>query len=209
MTQIPWHRNELERLAWASSEAERDEQIALARQLEGQRVERIQYFTLDYSQIERAEDAEVLRLITDQSEWSEPSWRYNHFDSFDFYLQIDTNDQRSFTVGWDPPNDQLEGLWLHEGVRNGEPFGSVAVWDVTATPRWSHLAGTLVTKIECRYRAEPSLGGWRNELLTLTVDEQRIYVFLGDIDSHHSPTPSANNLMVMSAPTALPDWLAN
>jgi hypothetical protein len=202
MTLIPWDR--FERMAWATSEGERDTQIVRAQQLEGQRIKWVQYFTLDYSQM----DHNAARLISDEDEWSNPSWRYDQFDSFDFFLQIDTEDQRCFTIGWDLPGD-TEGLWLIEGAVGGESLASVAVWDVTATPRWAHLIGSLVTSVECRYRAERSLGGWSNELITLTVDDQRIYVFLGGIDSDHSPTPSADNLMVMSAPTALPDWIAS
>jgi hypothetical protein len=202
MTDIPWDR--FERLAWATSERERDTQIERAQQLEGQRIKRVQYFTLDYSQM----DHNAARVISDEDEWSNPSWRYDYFDSFDFFLQIATEDQRCFTIGWDLPGD-TDGLWLIEGGVSGESFGSIAVWDVTATPRWTPLMGSVVTSVEYRYRAEQSLGGWSNELITMTIDEQRIYVFLGGIDADHSPTPSADDLMVMSAPTALPDWIAN
>jgi hypothetical protein len=71
------------------------------------------------------------------------------------------------------------------------------------------LIGSTVTSVECRYRAEPAIPGWCNELLTLQIGDQRIYVFLGSVDSNQSPTPSTDTLMVMSAPTALPDWIAN
>jgi hypothetical protein len=85
----------------------------------------------------------------------------------------------------------------------------VAVWDVTASPRWSPLKGSIVSGVECHYRKEPKLPGWHSELITLTIDEQKIYVFLGDVDTNKLPTPSTNSLMVMSAPTALPDWMTD
>jgi hypothetical protein len=202
VTHLPWNRSEP--LAWAATEDDRDEQIAEAGRLQGQRIERVQYFTLDYQNMDHGPP----RMISDSLEWSEPSWRYEQFDCFDFYLQLDTEDQRSFTVGWDPPSE-CAGLWLREGASHGEPFGSVAVWDVTASPRWAQLMGSTVSAVECRYRIDVDLPGWHNDLITLTISNQRVFVFLGGVDSDHSPTPSANNLMVMSDPADLPDWLSS
>lgn len=202
MTQLPWNRSEPH--AWAATDGERDEQIAEASRLQGQKIEKVQYFTLDYQNIDHV----LPRIISDKLEWSDPSWRYNCFDCFDFYLQIDTEDQRSFTIGWDPPSESA-GLWLREGASHGVPFSSVAVWNVTASPRWAPLLGSVVSAVECRYRTDVELPGWHNELLTLTIDHQRVFVFLGDVAPDQSQEPSANSLMVMSDPEELPDWMSN
>lgn len=158
---------------------------------------------LDY----RDMDHEGLRTISDETELLEPSWRFDGFDCIDFYLQIDTDHQESFTIGWDVPS-QAEGVWLREGASHGAPFSSVAVWDVSVSPRWAGLLGTPVTDVEFRYRAEDAASRWLNELITLTIGEEQLFVFLGEANVNNELTPSANNLIVMSDATLLPDWLS-
>ncbi|MGC1238474.1 MAG: hypothetical protein WA860_06765 [Acidimicrobiales bacterium] len=201
MAQSDWHG--LGPFSIAMTESERDDQIARARKFCGQAISKVQYLMLDY----RSMDHKGLRVISDEAELLEPTWRCDGFDCIDLYLQIDTEDQESFTIGWDVPSE-AEGVWLREGASLGEPFSAVAVWDVSTSPRWAELLGSQLTDIEFRYRTEEATFGWFNELITLTIGKAKIYVFLGEVNANKEPTPSVNNLMVMSDTTSLPDWLS-
>jgi hypothetical protein len=105
-----------------------------------------------------------IRQISDESEWSNPTWRYAHFDSLDFYIQIETERQRCFTIGWDPPSENARP-WRRELTTDGQPFTSVAVWDVTNSPRWAPVKSSVVSDVPCHYKSEPEVSGWHNELI--------------------------------------------
>jgi hypothetical protein len=208
MDEIPWFRNG--RLAWATDEMARDEQTANARQLEGMTITRVRYFTLDYGQLDHAGLPNGPRIVVSEGEWEIPSWRYNEFESVDFYIEIETEERRTFTIGWDPPSS-TEGLWMHEGVTRGEPFASgapVALWDVTNHGQWSNLVGSIVTSVTPRYRHWDQPAGFACDLVTLIAGDQALVVFLGGVGEHLEMVPAPNNLLTISAGTRAPEWLA-
>jgi len=207
MTPTPWFRDG--QLGWAASDGERDDQIAAARRLEGLRITRVHYFTLDYKHLDLSYLPEGPRVVTDPIELPNSPCRYDDFDSVDFYIQIESIDQRSFTIGWDPPSE-TEGLWVREGVTSGEPFASntrVAVWDVTDSRRWSSSIGRVVSEIGLHYRQTAQPAGWGCDLLTLVIGGKNLSVFLGDVGEMNSMKPSANNLLVITSPTQAPEWI--
>ena len=207
MDETPWFR--AGRLAWAASETARDEQIANARQLEGMSISRVRYFTLDYGQLDHAGLPDGPRIIVSEGEWENPSWRFDKFESVDFYIEIETANQRAFTIGWDPPSS-TEGLWMREGATEGEPFASgapVAVWDVTHHGQWSNLVGGVVTSVEPRYKRWDHPAGFVCDLVTLAARDQALLVFLGGVGENLEMAPAVDNLLTISAGTRAPEWL--
>jgi hypothetical protein len=204
MDETPWFRTG--RLAWAASETARDEQIDNARQLEGMTITRVRYFTLDYGQLDRAGLSNGPRIVANKDEWENPSWQFDEFESVDFYIEIETANQRAFTIGWDPPSS-TEGLWMREGTTDGEPFTPVAVWDVSHHGHWSNLVGDVVTSVAPRYRRWDQPAGFACDLVMIASGNQALVVFLGGVGENLEMAPAVNNLLTISAGTRAPEWL--
>jgi hypothetical protein len=194
--------------SWVSSAEERDLRIQDARRIEGLKIGRVRYFDLDYYALHHPEVPAGPRAIDDPAEWKNPSWKFSTFDRVDFFVEIETSDERKFAIGWGDP-DLEEGLWIRE-VPDAERFLTwtpVALWDVTSSTRWSRLVGKEIDSAELRYRPTTEPVGYAGDLLTLRSGDELVQIFLGDVGDEEIMRPSIMNLLVISPPTALPNWL--
>ena len=206
MPEAPWYRDG--KLGWAGTESQRDDQIERAKRLEGRNIVEVHYFTLDYGRMDNPSALKEPRLVVNSSELKDPLWRHDDFDSVDFYIQLDTDDQSIFTIGWDPPTS-TESLWMREGSTGGEPFAestSVAIWDVTGSRIWRSIVGGVVSSVYLRYRAWNEPKGFGCDLVVLEIGNIRLGVFLADVGDGNAIDPSTNNLIVLNA-LRLPDWM--
>jgi hypothetical protein len=127
--------------SWATTESEVDQRRQHAEQLVGQHISRVRYYTLDYRREEL--HPELIdsgpRFIDADSEWNQPTWRYDGFDAMDFGIELETDTSALFALTWDPPGYR-EGIGLQKvamlggGVRRD---ADVAIWDVsTRSSNW-------------------------------------------------------------------------
>ena len=77
-------------LSWVLTEREADERRQHAERLRGLRLEAVRYLDLDYNQLDRTSRPRGPRQIVDESEWTEPSWRYPACDSVDYGIELST-----------------------------------------------------------------------------------------------------------------------
>lgn len=205
---MPWYRSEP--LGSADSEVERDRQILRDRELEGRTIESVSYITLDYARFdEDGPPPPSCRRVTHSRDYVDPVWRYDTFDSVDFYIELTTDENLVFTIGWDRPQ-RREGLWIHEGSTGAEPFASwqpVAIWDASQSSQWTSVVGAIVESVEPRYRPWDQEGGFWCDLVTLTASGREVVTFLGDAGENQTMEPSPINLLAVSNPSLLPSWL--
>src|SRR5262245_19336538 len=86
-----------------ANEAEREEARSQANRLVGQRLRTVRYVDIDYWREPRAAGLVGPRVIADEAEWREPTWRYATFDSVDYAVEIETIEGTFFIVTWGAP----------------------------------------------------------------------------------------------------------
>jgi hypothetical protein len=197
--------------SWAASLAEADARRREADELVGARVRLIRYFTLDYRRAELHPEliGRGPRVIDDEAEWAEPTWRFDGFDAMDFGLEITTDSDVAFSLTWDPPGDH-EGIGLQpvamigSGVRRDT---DVAVWEVAGRAEaWRALVGRPITGVELHYvpwDIEP--GSLWCPSITVRGETGRVDIVMGD-SCDGVLVPSADNVAVVHPGTSLPDW---
>lgn len=197
--------------SWAASGAEAEARRHDANELVGNRIRSVRYFTLDYRRHEL--HPELIdrgpRTIAADSEWNEPTWQYEGFDSVDYGLEFTTELGATFSLTWDPPGDK-EGIgfqrvpMLGTGVRRD---ADVAIWDVSdRAASWTPLLGRIVTGVDLHYIPwDKERGSLWCPRITFRGEQGRVEVVMGD---HHDGrlVPSADNIAVLHPDTSVPDW---
>lgn len=197
--------------SWAASRADADARRHDANQLVGQRVRAVRYFTLDYRREELC--PELIdggpRTIVAESEWKEPTWRYDGFDAVDYGLEITTDAGATYSLTWDPPGNH-EGIGLQRipmlgsGVRSD---ADVAIWSVgDRAASWSLMVGRAVTGVDLHYVPWDEGGEslWCPHI-TFRWEHGRVEVVMGDFRDG-GLVPSADNVAVLHQGASLPAW---
>ncbi|GIG19761.1 hypothetical protein Cch01nite_04850 [Cellulomonas chitinilytica] len=198
--------------SWAASDAEADARRREADELVGERIRSVRYFSLDYRRSEMPPELIDAgpRTVVDASEWTDPTWLCDGFDTTDYGFEIATDSGAVFSLTWDPPGHQ-EGIGLQpvpmlgSGVRGD---ADVAIWEVDGrSPSWTSMVGTTVTGIELHY--EPWAEGTGAPLwcprITIHGGAARVEVIMGD-RADGRLVPSADNIAVLHPGTPLPAW---
>lgn len=126
---------------WARDRADRLVFEARVDSLVGTSLAHVRYFDFDTS--------EGVRAVPEGEEWLDPPWRRDEFDLLNWGLELDTSDGRTFATTW--YTSPFEGIDFEEERFLRTSLGSdawVAIWDVTATERWSDYIGRTVTRVQ-------------------------------------------------------------
>jgi hypothetical protein len=193
--------------AWVATETEADERREHARRIVGTVIVGVRYVTLDYRRSELARDVKGPRLVTDESEWLSPPWRYDDYDSVDFGVELTTTDGRTFSVTWDPLGDR-ESIGLRAEPLFGLRFDGdrdAAMWDVVDRSRWHTFTHTPVRSVELHYLPWGDEGQWCPRI-TLGFETRSIELLLGEGQSNDGIAPAADNVAVLYDPVDLPEW---
>lgn len=197
--------------SWARSMAEADARRREARELVGETVQAVRYFTLDYRRHELRPDLidSGPRTVDGPWEWDEPTWRHEGFDAMDYGLQITTGSGVEFSLTWDPPGDR-EGIGLQAVPLLGTAVradADVAIWDVgDRAASWVPMIGKRVLGVDLHYVPwdEESDSLWCPRI-TLHGPAGHVDVVMGDSDGG-ALAPSADNVAVLHPGQALPNW---
>ena len=194
--------------SWVSSTEEADERREHARRLIGLRLSSVKYALIDYSQLDRPDDARGPRLITSEPEIAAPTWRCPTFDWADYGVEFTTSVGRVFTVSSDMPGWH-EGIWIREVRACGSAFqedADVAVWDASEAGRWNGYIGAAISDVVMHYRPwAPDDGYWCSRI-TLVIAGSRVHLLLGDRGDGDQLVPAADNVAVVFPPEPLPEW---
>ncbi|MCY1144684.1 hypothetical protein OWR29_42360 [Actinoplanes sp. Pm04-4] len=174
----------------------------------------MRYVGIDYERSDRAPDHRGPRLIVDEDEWAQPSWRYNDFDAIDYGVEIETTADRVFTMTWDSPG-WTEGISLRETPMLGFAAAhdaDVAIWDVSEYSNWSPYIGRPIDEVTLHYQPSggttPLDSGFWCPAITLAVGGSPIHILLGDADpSKETLNYSADNIAVVFPPNNPPSWV--
>ncbi|MDX6248938.1 MAG: hypothetical protein QOF10_2298 [Kribbellaceae bacterium] len=199
--------------SWATTESEVDQRRQHAEQLVGQYISRVRYYTIDYRREEL--HPELIdsgpRFIDGDSEWDQPTWRYDGFDAMDFGIELETDTGAFFALTWDPPGYR-EGIGLQNVAMLGggvQRDADVAIWDVsTRASNWRPLIGNRLTGLELHYLPwDDQESGFWCQHITFRSEGSSVEVVMGDADNGVL-VPSADNVAVLQAGTPLPRWAA-
>jgi hypothetical protein len=194
--------------SWVKTLAEVDDARAHARRLADLKLAVVRYYDLDYLQPDRPDGVLGARLIADEDEWRQPTWRFPFGDSVDYGVELETACGRCFTVSWDSPGCH-EGIWIRESPLVGAalaPEANVAVWDVSHAGRWDQFAGQLVSDVRLAYKPWAKGDGYWCSRITLTIVGCEIQMVLGDAGPDNRLRTSADNIAVLFPTEQLPDW---
>jgi hypothetical protein len=181
------------------------ERRATARSLVGQHIVRVAYVDIDYRGWDLGyRDQSSRRMITAAAEWSEPTWDAGTFHHLDFGIELRTDQDETWAITWDSPNPvggesiRLQRTPVSEGG---------AVWDVTDWEPWRSCITSPVSDVALRYHrwSDHSEGFWCTRV-SLSFNDARVEILLGDRDQAAALTPSANNLAVLLDAASLPEW---
>ena len=188
---------------------------AEVRSLAGGRLASVRYVTIDCARLNGLTTPPGPREVAAADEWAAwaaRTWRYDAGDTLDYGLELTMADGRICSAAWDPPS-QHEGMDLLEVPMVGgllDPQGNLAVWDVSATPDWAPLIGTVLTDIDLHYLpwdASDPQGGYWCPRATLHFADLAVQLILVQADAA-SPEllRSATNLVALFPPQGLPTW---
>jgi hypothetical protein len=194
-------------LSWASTTGELSEREQHAAELVGSRIIAVRYFEIDYRRLQEAAEDEVVRgsrLVTDDAEWSKPTWRWRDFDAIDYGVEMDTSLGETYCAVWEQAGPN-EGLALRQEplrLRRLVSDGAFAIWDVAEKSRWTPLIGRRVTAVELSWhRPEPS-ADLCCDAVTLRFDAEALHLTLGDANAQGELVGSADNVAVLSDESA-------
>lgn len=183
-----------------------------AEQLVGQRIAAVRYYELDHRREELHPDLldRGPRLVTDDVEWEDPTWRYAGFDAVDLGVELETESGAVFSLAWDPPGDQ-EGIGLRNAAMLGNYVvedGDVAIWSVgDRTGTWTPVIEAPIAGVRLHYRPwQDGFPGFWCPHITFHAADTSLHVVLGDADSG-ALAPSANNIAVLHSTTLPPEWV--
>lgn len=137
------------------------------------------------------------------TEWAKPTWQWPTFDAVDYGVELHTDSGQVFSVAWDPPGPQQEGIGLREVPFLGTGISAeanFAVWNVTHRSRWTALIGTTVSDVELSYEPWAKSEGFWCPRITVRFRDARVDMVLGDIGPDGELHPSANNVAVLFSP---------
>jgi hypothetical protein len=197
--------------SWARSMVEADARRREARELVGETVQAVHYYTLDYRRHELRPDLIDAgpRTVDDPWEWNAPTWRHEGFDALDYGLQITTGSGVEFSLTWDPPGDR-EGIGLQPVPMLGTAVradADVAIWDVgdRAAP-WVPMIGERLLGVDLHYVPwNEERGSLWCPRITIHGPAGHVDVVMGDSDGG-ALVPSADNVAVLHPGQPLPDW---
>jgi hypothetical protein len=201
-------------LSWVRTAAEIAPRREHAARLIGERLVEVRYYDIDYTRWTVAPEYRGHRLIEQEAEWLDPSWRCEGFDAVDHGIELETDAGRVFSVTWDPPGDQ-EGIGLQELPLAGISVcvqADIAVWPVGRPGRWRDVLGQQIRDVQLHYQPwdqqswDDADAFWCPRI-TLVWAHTQIDVVLGDWDAEGRFRSSADNLAVVFDPGGLPDWL--
>lgn len=199
--------------SWApDAEAVAERQAHVSR-LVGQQLVGVNYFTIDYNRehLRPGDLGAGPRAIVDAVEQNDPTWRYDGFDSIDYGLELRTAGGELWSITWDPPGQDMEGIGLRAAPMLGVGVAvdaDVAIWETTDSPAWSGVVGGTVQEVELRYMPwSPEAESLWCPRISLTIGPRVLEIILGDAD-HPSGAlvPSADNVAVLHPGTPLPAW---
>jgi hypothetical protein len=197
--------------SWAASDAEAEARCREADQLVAQRLRVVRYFMIDYRRHELRPELidSGPRLVDDEVERREPTWRENGFDALDYGLELVTDSGTTFSLTWDPPGSQ-EGIGLQPVPMLGSGVhadADVAIWDVgDCTPSWAPMIGGLIVGVDLHYTTWDAEEGplWCPRV-TIHGERGDVEIVMGDVRGE-ALVPSADNVAVLHPGTPLPDW---
>jgi hypothetical protein len=199
--------------SWAASAVEAAARRLDAHALVGERIRKVRYYTLDYRRYQL--HPELIdggpRVIAAESEWDQPTWRYEGFDAMDYGLELTTDAGTTFSLTWDPPGER-EGIGLQRipmlgsGVRMK---ADLAIWDVGGrTVSWEPMIGMRVTGVDLHYRPWDEQRGSRwCPHITFHTEGGDVEVLMAD-SWDGVLVPSANNVAVLHPGQSLPPWFS-
>jgi hypothetical protein len=184
--------------SWAANSTERDAWVSFVRQLEGFAVQTVRYVDIDYRRTEFAEDRPGARVITDEAEWADPTFVFPGGHTIDFGVELVGEDDRTFSVTWDPPGI-TEGLALH-----AEPLfpdvvsdaAATAVWDVTHRTAWKHFVDQPIDAVKVHYEPWDDEGAWWCRQLDLVFNAGTVELMEAQGNPDGSIGLSADNVVV-------------
>jgi hypothetical protein len=172
---------------------------------------KVRYVDLDYGRSDHAPEHRGPRTIVDETEWQDPTWRYDGFDAIDHGIEFETSDGRVFSVTWDSPG-RTEGIGLRELPLIGHAVvadADVAAWDVTEHSGWTDAIGEPIRDVVLHYFPwqSPYASGFWCPRLTIDVNGGPFYLLLGEA---HMPDltlrASSDNIAVVFPPNGVPEW---
>ena len=178
-----------------------------ARRLVGLRLSAVRYLTLDYRRWDLAPEFRGPRTIADTDEWAEPTWEFAACDSIDVGVELETTDNRTFSVTWDALGYH-ESIGLLEQPLLGWRFDEerdIAIWEVASRSRWRTFLNQPVEHVELHYLRWADEGFWCPRI-TLSFDSRVIELLLGDGREGDGVGPASDNVAVLFDPAALPAW---
>jgi hypothetical protein len=180
------------------------ERRAVARSLVGRRIVQVVYVDIDYRGWDLGHrDQSSRRTITDEAEWSDPTWDAGLFHHLDFGIELTTDRDETWAITWDSPSDG-ESIRLQR-----DPVSERgAVWDVTDWDPWRTCISSPFSDVALRYHrwSDNSPGFWCTRVSMFFKNDARVEVMLGDRDQTAALTPSADNLAVLLNADPLPHW---
>jgi hypothetical protein len=190
---------------WVASEQGIADRRAVAGRLVGKRIVEVCYIDLDYRGWDLGyHDQTLRRVITDASEWRDPTWDAGQFHHVDLGIEFADEDGKTWSVTWDLPG-YTESLRLQEGPASE---AGAAVWNVTDREPWRSGLDSAVTDVQLRYHPwEIGAGSFWCSRISITFGTRRVELLLGDRGpGDNNVVPSANNIAVLLDPSRLPDW---
>jgi hypothetical protein len=171
--------------------------------VESERLDVVRYVNLDYRREGRAAWDSGPRMITDEDEWAEPTWKFGSIDSVDWGIELVTDAGSMLSISWCPPSMDLESLrpsnrpLLEDRLA---PNTDVAVWEVSSRPsRWWSLLGQAIGAAVLPFEQwgkQAEAGRWLPHLV-LPIGEHRVDVALGEASlDDESVQPHATNLAI-------------
>lgn len=194
--------------SWVSNLVEVQARRRDAERLVGLRLTAVRYCEIDYARLDRPDGHEGPRLVTGEAAWQEPSFRFEFGDVADYGVELEVTADRVFTVSWESPGMQGEGLWLLEVPVIGHavvPEASTAIWDVSRAGRWDRFTGEEIADVRLHYRPWGPDDGYWCPRITMTIGGLDIE-FLGGQAESAKLRPSADSVAVLFPPAALPEW---
>lgn len=175
--------------------------------LVGSRIVAIRYFDIDYRRLQEAADDEVVRgsrLVTEATEWAEPTWQWPDFDAIDYGIELDTSRGETYCAVWQQAGLN-EGLAMRQEalrLRRLVSDGAFAIWDVTEESRWTPLLGRRVTAVELSWHRPDPSADLCCDAVTLRFDGEALHLTLGDANAQGELVGSSDNVAVLSDDTA-------
>ena len=195
--------------SWVATENEVETYRQRAWQLVGQRILEVRYYEIDYFRWDlhpELVDAGP-RIISDRSEWENPTWRCPGFASIDYGIEIATEDSLVFSLAWDSPGKH-EGISLEPVPMLGRGVSAnadVAIWNVIHMPPWTYLGTMPIAAVDLCYRPCGEEAGFWCPRITLRTREVNVEIILADHNGELL-VPSADNIAILHPETPLPDW---